>query len=189
MYLLIIIWPLIGAICTGFLSYNFGKKEMLRVSIISMLFSCILVQFAFWNLSLQNKVCYISLGDWITSELLIIRWGFLFDNLTIMMFIVVTTVSMLVHIYSISYMKEDPHLPRFMSYLSLFTFFMLILVSADNFIQLFLGWEGVGLCSYLLISFWFTRIQANKAAIKAMVMNRIGDFGLFLGILITFFIF
>jgi NADH:ubiquinone oxidoreductase subunit 5 (subunit L)/multisubunit Na+/H+ antiporter MnhA subunit len=83
-------------------------------------------------------------------------------------------------------MSNDPHLPRFMSYLSLFTFFMLILVTADNYIQLFVGWEGVGLCSYLLINFWFTRIQANKAAIKAMVINRIGDFGLALGILIMF---
>jgi NADH:ubiquinone oxidoreductase subunit 5 (subunit L)/multisubunit Na+/H+ antiporter MnhA subunit len=98
------------------------------------------------------------------------------------MLIVVTFISSLVHIYSTEYMSHDPHLPRFMSYLSLFTFFMLILVTADNFIQLFVGWEGVGLCSYLLINFWFTRIQANKAAIKAMIVNRIGDFGLALGI-------
>ena len=99
---------------------------------------------------------------------------------------VVTFVSTLVHLYSTEYMSHDPHLPRFMSYLSLFTFFMLILVTADNFVQMFVGWEGVGLCSYLLINFWFTRIQANKAAIKAMVLNRIGDFGLVLGILIIF---
>ena len=99
---------------------------------------------------------------------------------------VVTFVSSIVHLYSTEYMAHDPHLPRFMSYLSLFTFFMLILVTADNFIQMFVGWEGVGLCSYLLINFWFTRIQANKAAIKAMVLNRIGDFGLVIGILIIF---
>jgi len=102
--------------------------------------------------------------------------------LTVVMLIVVTFISSLVHLYSTEYMSHDPHLPRFMSYLSLFTFFMLILVTADNFIQLFVGWEGVGLCSYLLINFWFTRIQANKAAIKAMIVNRIGDFGLALGI-------
>ena len=100
-----------------------------------------------------------------------------------------TFISSLVHLYSIEYMSHDPHLPRFMSYLSLFTFFMMILVTADNYIQMFLGWEGVGLCSYLLISFWYTRIQANKSAIKAMVVNRIGDFGLSLGIMAIFLIF
>jgi len=120
---------------------------------------------------------------WIDSELLNVDWGFLFDSLTVTMCCIVTFVSSLVHLYSTEYMSHDPHLPRFMSYLSLFTFFMLILVTADNYVQMFVGWEGVGLCSYLLINFWFTRIQANKAAIKAMVLNRIGDFGLVLGIL------
>jgi len=105
------------------------------------------------------------------------------------MLIVVTTVSALVHLYSTEYMGGDPHLPRFMSYLSLFTFFMLILVTADNFVQMFVGWEGVGLCSYLLINFWFARLQANKAAIKAMIMNRIGDVGLALGIFGLFLVF
>ena len=105
------------------------------------------------------------------------------------MLIVVTSISTLVHLYSIAYMGHDPHLSRFMSYLSLFTFFMLILVTADNFVQMFVGWEGVGLCSYLLINFWFTRLQANKAAIKAMLVNRIGDFGLALGIFTIFYIF
>ena len=105
------------------------------------------------------------------------------------MAVVVTTVSTLVHFYSTGYMSHDPHQPRFMAYLSLFTFFMLILISADNFIQLFLGWEGVGLCSYLLINFWFTRLQANKAAIKAMVVNRVGDVGLALGVFSIFTIF
>jgi NADH-ubiquinone oxidoreductase chain 5 len=110
-------------------------------------------------------------------------WGLLFDSLTVVMLIVVTFVSSLVHLYSISYMSHDPHIARFMSYLSIFTFFMLMLVTGDNFIQLFLGWEGVGLASYLLINFWFTRLQANKAAIKAMLVNRVGDFGLALGIM------
>lgn len=110
----------------------------------------------------------------------------MFDSLTVSMFLVVNIVSTLVHIYSTSYMSEDPHIVRFIGYLSFFTFFMLILVSADNFIQMFLGWEGVGLCSYLLISFWFTRVQANKAAIKAMLVNRVGDFGLSLGIIFLY---
>jgi len=105
------------------------------------------------------------------------------------MLIVVTFISSLVHLYSISYMSEDPHSPRFMCYLSIFTFFMLMLVTGDNFLQLFLGWEGVGLASYLLIHFWFTRLQADKAAIKAMLVNRVGDFGLALGIFGCFTLF
>jgi NADH:ubiquinone oxidoreductase subunit 5 (subunit L)/multisubunit Na+/H+ antiporter MnhA subunit len=110
----------------------------------------------------------------------------MFDSLTVSMCVVVTFISFLVHLYSVEYMSHDPHLPRFMSYLSLFTFFMLILVTADNFLQMFVGWEGVGLCSYLLINFWFTRIQANKAAIKAMMLNRIGDFSLLVSIFLIF---
>ncbi len=105
------------------------------------------------------------------------------------MLVVVTTVSFFVHIYSISYMEHDPHLQRFISYLSLFTFFMLILVTADNFLQMFVGWEGVGLASYLLISFWFTRLAANKSAIKAMVVNRVGDIGVVLSMLVIFDVF
>ncbi len=110
----------------------------------------------------------------------------MFDSLTVFMCVVVTFISFLVHLYSIEYMSHDPHLSRFMSYLSLFTFFMLILVTADNFPQMFVGWEGVGLSSYLLINFWFTRIQANKAAIKAMMINRIGDFCLLIGMFLIF---
>ena len=105
------------------------------------------------------------------------------------MLIVVTSISMFVHLYSTSYMEADPHLNRFMSYLSLFTFFMLCLVTGDNFIQLFLGWEGVGVSSYLLINFWFTRLQANKAALKAIIVNRFGDFGLIIALATIFFLF
>jgi proton-translocating NADH-quinone oxidoreductase chain L len=130
-----------------------------------------------------------SLGVWAVSGLFEINWNFYVDALTYVMLIVVLTVSTLVHIYSTEYMGEDPHLSRFMSYLSLFTFFMLLLITSDNFIGLFLGWEGVGLCSYLLISFWFTRIQANKAAIKAMVVNRVADLTFTIGILAIFYTF
>ena len=142
--------------------------------------------FVFYEVALLNCCVYIKLASWINSEILHVDWGFLFDSLTVVMCCVVTFVSSIVHLYSTEYMAYDPHLPRFMSYLSLFTFFMLILVTADNFIQMFVGWEGVGLCSYLLINFWFTRVQANKAAIKAMILNRIGDFGLVIGILLLF---
>ena len=102
------------------------------------------------------------------------------------MLIVITSVSALVHIYSTGYMSGDPHIPRFMSYLSLFTFLMIVLVTSDNYVQLFIGWEGVGLCSYLLINFWLTRIKANKAAMKAMLINRVGDIGLVLAMLMIF---
>jgi len=124
------------------------------------------------------------LKEWINSATLNVDWSIRFDSLTLGMLVVVTLISALVHLYSIAYMKNDPHLPRFMSYLSLFTVFMIILVSANNFIQMFVGWEGVGLSSYLLINFWFTRIQANKAAIKAMLVNRVGDFFLLLAMFV-----
>lgn len=129
------------------------------------------------------------LGVWVTSGLFEINWNFSVDALTYTMLIVVFAVSTLVHLYSTEYMSEDPHLPRFISYLSLFTFFILILITSDNFIGLFLGWEGVGLCSYLLISFWFTRIQANKAAIQAIIVNRIADLAFTVGVLVIFYTF
>ena len=142
--------------------------------------------FVFYEVALVGCFVYIKLATWISSEVLHVDWGFMFDSLTASMCVVVTFISFLVHLYSTEYMSHDPHLPRFMSYLSLFTFFMLILITADNFVQMFVGWEGVGLCSYLLINFWFTRIQANKAAIKAMILNRIGDFSLLIGIFLIF---
>ena len=141
---------------------------------------------AFYEVSLSAGFVYIKLAAWINSEVLQVDWGFMFDSLTLTMCIVVTFISFFVHLYSTEYMSHDPHLVRFMCYLSLFTFFMLILVTGDNLVQMFLGWEGIGLASYLLINFWFTRIQANKAAIKAMILNRIGDFCLVIGILLIF---
>ena len=124
---------------------------------------------AFYEVALCGSPCSISLSPWFMSDLFQARWGLYFDTLTVVMLVVVTVVSSLVHIYSVGYMQGDPHIPRFISYLSIFTFFMLMLVTADNFVQLFFGWEGVGLASYLLINFWFTRVQANKASIKAML--------------------
>ena len=152
---------------------------------VSFIFSII----GFFEVGLSRCPVYIKLSPWIESELFDSCWGFLFDSVSISMCLLVSCISGLVHLYSTGYMSHDPHQPRFMSYLSLFTFFMLMLVTADNFLQLFFGWEGVGLCSYLLINFWFTRLQANKSAIKAMVVNRIGDFGLAIGIFCIFAVF
>jgi len=149
---------------------------------ISWVLSC----FAFVNVGLNGHDARISLFNFITSGDLKVDWALRVDPLTAVMLVVVTTVSALVHLYSIGYMAEDPYKPRFFSYLSFFTFAMLMLVTADNLAQLFFGWEGVGLASYLLIGFWFHKPEANAAAIKAFIVNRVGDFGFALGIFAVF---
>ena len=186
MYLLLILLPLIGSCTAGLFGRKLGPTGSSLVTTCCLILSFLISVFAFYEVGLIGCCVYFKLITWIDSEVLNVDWGFMFDSLTVLMCCVVTFVSSLVHLYSTEYMSHDPHLSRFMSYLSLFTFFMLILVTADNYVQMFVGWEGVGLCSYLLINFWFTRIQANKAAIKAMIINRIGDFGLVLGILFIF---
>jgi proton-translocating NADH-quinone oxidoreductase chain L len=175
-----------GSILAGLFGRYLGEEGASWTASILVALTFICSCFAFYSVGLNGNPCYFTLGTWIDCQLFQISWSFIFDSLTVVMLIVVTSVSTLVHFYSMEYMRHDPHRARFMSYLSIFTFFMLILVTADNFIQMFLGWEGVGLCSYLLINFWFTRIQANKAAIQAMIVNRIGDFALSLGIFAIF---
>jgi len=189
MYLSIVILPFIGSACAIFLGRFIGPKGSSFITTFFLFSSFVLSLFAFYFVGLCNNVISFKLGSWFTSSLLDVSWGFLFDSLTVSMLLVVTSISTLVHLYSTAYMGGDPHLSRFMGYLSLFTFFMLILVTADNMVQMFIGWEGVGLASYLLINFWFTRIQANKAAIKAMIVNRVGDLGLALGIMACFYYF
>jgi NADH-ubiquinone oxidoreductase chain 5 len=189
MFLSIIFAPLFGCFLSGFYGRVLTPKGSAFISIFGISSACFFATVSFFEVGLSASPCYIQLSPWIDSQLFDASWGFYFDSLTCSMSVVVTLISLLVHFYSTGYMSHDPHQPRFMAYLSLFTFFMLILISADNLIQLFLGWEGVGLCSYLLINFWFTRLQANKAAIKAMVVNRIGDVGLALGIFSIFIAF
>jgi proton-translocating NADH-quinone oxidoreductase chain L len=189
MYLILVFLSIIGSCLAGLFGKQIGSLGAAYVTTSCIFISFLISLFAFYEVSLMGCFVYIKLAPWISSGVLNVDWGFMFDSLTATMCVVVTFISFLVHLYSTEYMSHDPHLPRFMSYLSLFTFFMLILVTADNFIQMFVGWEGVGLCSYLLINFWFTRIQANKAAIKAMLMNRIGDFSLLMGILLIFIAF
>ena len=182
MYLSLIFLPLISTCISGFGGRwigNFGAK-IISTSCICFTFLCSL--FAFYEVALCHSPVLIRVNPWINTEITTIYWGFLFDTLTCVILVVVTSISFLVHLYSTEYMGEDPHLPRFMAYLSFFTFFILILVTAENLVQMFVGWEGVGLCSYLLINFWFARIQANKSAVKAMILNRIGDFGLSIAI-------
>jgi NADH:ubiquinone oxidoreductase subunit 5 (subunit L)/multisubunit Na+/H+ antiporter MnhA subunit len=187
MYLTIVFLPCISFLIIAVAGKHLGPKGSCFLATGFLFLTFILSCFAFFDIGFSNKVVCFCIGSWIKNSYLDIPWGFLFDSLTVVMLLVVTSVSSLVHLYSISYMEGDPHHPRFMSYLSLFTFFMLILVTANNLVQMFIGWEGVGLSSYLLINFWHTRIQANKAAIKAMIVNRIGDLGLALGIMACFF--
>lgn len=187
MLILIIIVPLL-AFFSGCIFGRYIGLGVCYITTASVFFSFILSCFLFVDV-LSTGVSYkIFIFPWIVSDSLVINWCFFFDSLTSVMLIVVTFISTLVHLYSTEYMREDPHLFRFMSYLSLFTFFMLILVTANNFLQLFIGWEGVGLSSYLLINFWFTRIQANKSSIKAMLLNRVGDFFLLLALFSILFI-
>ena len=156
MYLLVIFLPLLSAIICCFFSrwIGFLRAWQISTSLLGITFClCLMI---FYEIGLSSTLCTVEIGYWFNIGFFQSPWGFLFDSLTASMLIVVTSVSFLVHMYSGSYMEHDPHLGRFMGYLSLFTFFMLILVTGDNFMQLFLGWEGVGLSSYLLINFWFT---------------------------------
>nr|YP_009515541.1 NADH dehydrogenase subunit 5 [Kumanoa ambigua]AVK39495.1 NADH dehydrogenase subunit 5 [Kumanoa ambigua] len=186
MYLLVIVLPLFSAIISGLAGRWIGYYGSSLLSNICVFLSMFFSFFIFYEVGLSGLPCFITLSTWVNTGNLLVNWGFLFDSLTSIMIVVVTVVSSLVHIYSVKYMEEDPHVPRFMAYLGIFTFFMLVLVTADNLIQLFLGWEGVGLSSYLLINFWYTRLAANQSAIKALLVNRVGDFSLILGILVTF---
>lgn len=186
MYLLIIFLPFIGSILSGVFGKFFGSFNSIKVTFCCIFLCLVLTLLCLIEILHFRSIVYINLFYWIDSEFLNIKWGFLFDNLTIIMCFLVSFISLNVHLYSAEYMLNDPYLNKFMSYLSMFTFFMLILITSDNCIQLFIGWEGVGLCSYLLINFWFIRIQANKAAIKAMIINRIGDFGLLFGLFLVF---
>lgn len=186
MYLNIIFLPLLSSILSGFFGFLIGSRGASIITTFTIFSSFVISCFIFYEVGFYESPCLLFFLKWFYVDDLFANWAFYFDSLTAVMITIVTFISFLVHLYSTGYMSHDPHLPRFMSFLSLFTFFMLLLVTADNFIQLFVGWEGVGLCSYLLINFWFTRIQANKAAIKAMLVNRIGDFGLALGIFVIF---
>ena len=175
MCLLIIIFPLLGFLSGSLFGFLLGRNVIYITT--SFLFLTLCTSFyLFFDVFLNGVNYKLEVMPWILIDSLNIKWSFLFDSVTVFILIVINLISFLVHLYSINYMGNDPHLIRFMSYLSLFTFFMLILVTANNLLQMFVGWEGVGLASYLLISFWFTRIQASKAALKAMLVNRIGDF-------------
>ena len=180
--------PLLGAFIAGFFGRWIGDRGAQLVTCAGMGIAAVLGVILFVQVALGGQAHIVDLFTWIdTGDLdparqLQAQWALRFDTLSAVMVAVVTVVSAMVHVYSVGYMAHDHSIPRFMAYLSLFTFFMLMLVTADNFIQLFFGWEGVGLCSYLLVGFWYDRPSANAAAIKAFIVNRVGDFGFALGI-------
>lgn len=181
MYLALIILPLLGSIVSGFLGRKVGISGSQLITCFCIIIATILALAAFIEVGLNNIPVTIHLMRWIDVGSLNISWGFYFDSLTVSMLIPVFIVSSLVHVYSIGYMSHDPHNQRFFSYLSLFTFMMVILVTANNFLLMFVGWEGVGICSYLLVSFWFTRISANQSSMSAFLTNRVGDCFLTIG--------
>ena len=181
MYLTLITLPLLGSIISGFFGRKVGVTGSHIITCTCVIITTLLSIISFFEVGINNIPVYINLFRWIDSESLNVSWGFIFDSLTVSMLIPVLIVSSLVHIYSIGYMSHDPHNQRFFSYLSLFTFMMIILVTSNNFLLMFVGWEGVGVCSYLLVSFWFTRIAANQSSISAFLTNRVGDCFLTIG--------
>ncbi len=186
---IILFLPLTAAIISGFFGKIIGDRISEVVTSLFVSISAFLSLIIFYDVIFNNYESNTLIMPWINSGTLSVNWSIKIDTLSAVMLVVVTLISALVHIYSIGYMSHDQHKPRFMSYLSLFTFAMLTLVTADNFLQLFFGWEGVGLCSYLLIGFWFRKESANSAAIKAFLVNRVGDFGFALGIFLIFYLF
>jgi len=185
----IVALPLLGALIAGFGNRRIGDLAAQWITSGLMLITCVIAWTIFCDVTFANHPRTVQLFTWFDAGNFKANWALRMDQLTAVMLIVVTTVSAMVHVYSIGYMHHDKSVPRFMAYLSLFTFCMLMLVTADNFMQMFFGWEGVGLSSYLLIGFWFDRPSANAAAIKAFVVNRVGDFGFALGIMGVFMIF
>ncbi len=185
----ILFLPLFAAFISGFLGKFIGHRSSEIITSLFTSVSAILSILIFYKVVNQSYENNIIIATWLNSGSLNVNWSIKIDALSSVMLVVVTLISALVHIYSIGYMSNDPHRSRFMAYLSLFTFAMLTLVTSDNFLQLFFGWEGVGLCSYFLIGFWYKKESANAAAIKAFIVNRVGDFGFALGIFLIFYIF
>lgn len=189
MYTAIVFLPLIGALITGFFGRTLGIRASQIVTTSLLFVSSILSWIAFFDISGKEIVEKVLLSNWIVSGDLDVQWSLRIDMLTGVMLVVITSISTLVHLYSAGYMSGDPSQPRFFSYLSLFTFMMLMLVTSDNLVQMFFGWEGVGLASYLLIGYYYKKDTANAAAMKAFIVNRVGDFGYALGIFGIFAVF
>lgn len=181
-YLIPVLLPCISSLTVGLLGSKFGKIGTFIISIVNLLISTLFSLKLLYDIIIHENTVIINIGNWINLEVFKLDWVFIFDPLSIVMCTVVLVVSFWVHVFSMNYMNEDPHVPRFFSYLTLFTFFMLLLVVSENFVLFYFGWEGIGLTSFLLINFWTTRVAANKAALKAIIVNRFGDLGLLMGV-------
>nr|YP_009739401.1 NADH dehydrogenase subunit 5 [Tricholoma terreum]QIC20245.1 NADH dehydrogenase subunit 5 [Tricholoma terreum] len=189
MYLSIILLPLLGSIVSGFLGRKIGVTGAQFITCTCLLLSSFLMTVAFYEIGICGSPVHINLGSWVESEIMSISWELFFDQLTVSLGLAVLYCSTLIHIYTIDYLSSDPHNQRFFSYLSAFTAGMLLLITGGNFFVMFVGWEAIGVVSYLLINFYFTRIQANKAAILAFTMNRTGDMLMSIGFFAIFAIF
>ena len=189
MFFLLFSLPCLGGMTSGLLGRKIGVTGAHIITTSAVMISAILSIIAFYEVVLCHSPVTIHLGDWVHSEILTVSWSFTFDTLSMSIITTVLIISSLVHLYSIDYMSSDPHNQRFFCYLSLFTFFMVLLVAGDNYFVLFVGWEFIAVCSYLLINFWFTVIEANKSAMQSFIVNRVGDMALsisFLGIVCLF---
>nr|YP_009710614.1 NADH dehydrogenase subunit 5 [Amanita bisporigera]QFZ98563.1 NADH dehydrogenase subunit 5 [Amanita bisporigera] len=189
MYLSIIILPLLGSLVSGLLGRKVGVTGSHFITCTCLILSSVLMTVAFYEVGLSGSPVQINLGSWINSELMSISWEFYYDQLTVSLGLAVLYCSSLIHIYSIDYLSSDPHNQRFFSYLSAFTAGMLVLICGGNYFVMFVGWEAIGVVSYLLINYYFTRIQANKAAMLAFTMNRGGDMLMSIGFFAIFAIF
>jgi len=175
MYLVIFLGPIFTLILVTFFYNSLTKKKCFFILIISLFFSLIFSIFIVYEVVYLNSFCLVELNTWFKLGVLNVKFSFYFDKLTTLMLFLIIFISLLVHIFALDYLNEDPHLTRFIFLLTLFTVFMEILVTSGNLIQFFLGWEGVGLMSYLLINFWFTRFAATNSGLMAIIYNRIGD--------------
>ena len=189
MYLTFLLLPCLGAMSAGFFGRKIGVTGAHIITTTCLAISAILSIVAFYEVVLCHSPVTIHLGNWLHSEVLTVSWTFTLDTLSMSIITTVLVISSLVHLYSIDYMSADPHNQRFFSYLSLFTFFMVVLVSGDNYFVLFVGWEFIAVCSYLLINFWFTIIEANKSAMQSFIVNRVGDMSLSISFLAIVFLF
>src|ERR1700743_1761013 len=189
MYLTIIILPLIGSLISGFLGRKVGSSGSKFITCLSLIITSLLITIAFYEVGISGSSVSINILSWIELENLNISWTIYFDQLTVSLGLAVIYCSTLIHIYSVDYLSNDPHNQRFFSYLSAFTFGMLVLICGGNFFVMFVGWESIGVVSYLLINYYFTRLQSNKAAILAFTMNRGGDMLMSIGFFAIFSIF
>ena len=190
MIIITIFLPILGSIVSGLLGRWLGYKWSSQITTLTIIIACILSYILAINVLMGDGISYtVNISKWIYVEYLEIDWSFVIDELTVTMLIPILTISSLVHIYALGYMSHDPHQSRFFSILSMFTGFMVILVTGDNYLVMFVGWEFIGLASYLLISFWYTRLLAMKSALSALLMNKFGDTFLSLGLIITIWTF